>query len=63
MSSFKNSITTPSGMTAGFILDIVIVASIILFITGIAPIFFVLLLGTILAGAIISTIWECFKHL
>jgi hypothetical protein len=61
MSTSKNSITTPSALPVGFILDIIIVTSIILFITGIEPIFFVLLLSFVLAGAVIGTIYDCLK--
>ncbi len=61
MSSSKNSNTTPSIVMTGFTLDVIIVASIILYVTGIAPIFFILLLGFVLAGVVLSTIWECLK--
>ncbi len=63
MFTSENSITILSGVPVGFILDIIIVASIIFFLTGIAPWFFVGLLGFVLVGAIISTAWECIKLL
>lgn len=57
MSSTHDSSTTLSIMA----LDIYIPVSIILYVTGIAPIFFILLLSFVLGGVIICTIWECIK--
>jgi len=61
MFTSKNSITTPSVVPVSFILDIIIVTSIILFITGIESVFFVLLLDFVLLGVVVSTIYECIK--